>query len=152
CSGVIVLSPLWIPLEARPLRFLDCVATVALLWKVCDAYRAPNLAMEMGLGKWFVYLLNWFWFALRRVPREQPASRDWRRVAVGAPLMAGAVALCVGLLKLNWTGVPFALEHTAKVLAFAAAMLLIGQTFAALYRRLLGPAMDPFDNPFVSRT
>jgi hypothetical protein len=86
------------------------------------------------------------------VPREQPSGRDWQRVAVEAPLMVGAVALCALLLRLDWSGVPFTLEHAAKVLAFAAAMLLIGQTFAALYRRLGGPATDPFDNPLAART
>jgi hypothetical protein len=106
----------------------------------------------MGVGKWVAYLPNWFWFVLRRVPRGQPAGRDWRRVAVEAPLMVGAVGLCVQLLRWDWSGVPLALEHAAKILAFAAAMLLIGRTFAALYRRWVGPAMDPIDNPFMART
>jgi hypothetical protein len=151
-SGVIVLSPFWVPFDARPLRFIGCVVAVTLLWKLYDAYRSPVLATGMGLGKWLTYLPNWFWFVLRRVPRPQPAERDWRRVAVETPLMVGAVALCICLLRLNWSGVPFVLEHAAKVLAFAAAMLLIGRTFAALYRRLLGPATDPIDNPLTART
>jgi hypothetical protein len=152
CSGVIVLSPFWVPRDARPLKFVGCVAAITLFLKVYDAYRAPTLAMGMSVGKWLAYLPNWFWFVLRRVPRGRPAGRDWWRVVVEAPLMIGAVALCVGLLRLDWTGVPFALQHVVKVLAFAAAMLLIGQTFAALYRRLVGPATDPFENPFTSRT
>jgi hypothetical protein len=151
-SAVIVLSPFLVPRDARPLRFVACAAAVTLLWKVYDAYHAPALGMELGVRGWVTFLPNWFWFVLRRVPRGRPAGRDWRRVAVEAPLMVGAVALCIGLLRLDWTGLPFALEHVAKVLAFAGAMLLIGQTFAALYRRLVGPAMDPFDNPFMART
>ena len=152
CSGVILLSPSWVPPDARALRFLICVVAVTLLWKVYDAYWEPALATTMGVGGWVAYLPNWFWFVLRRVPRERPAGQDWRRVAVELPLMVAAVALCVGLLRLDWSGVPFALEHTAKVLAFAAAMMLIGRTFAALYRRLIGPATDPIDNPFTART
>ena len=130
CSGVIVLSPCWVPADARALRFVDCVVAVTLLWKVYDAYREPALAMGRGVGGWVAYLPNWFWFVLRRVPRARSARRDWLRVAVDAPLMVAAVALCVGLLRLNWSGVPFALEHTAKVLAFAAATMLVGRTSA----------------------
>ena len=155
CSCVIVLSPFWIPLDAphaRALRFVIGVVAVTLLFKVYDAYRAPEMARGLGVGRWVAYLPNWFWFVVKRVPRAQPARRDWQRLAIGAPLMVAAVALCILLLKLDWSGVPFALEHVAKVLAFAAAMLSIGQTFAALYRRLAGPAMDPFDNPFLART
>src|SRR4249920_3308801 len=61
-SGVIVLSPFFVPRDARPLRFVSCVAAVTLLWKVYDAYRAPALGMGMGLGRWLAYLPNWFWF------------------------------------------------------------------------------------------
>jgi hypothetical protein len=152
CSGVIVLSPCGIPLGARPLRFLACVVAVTLLWKVYDAFRQPILATKLGVSRWMVYLPNWFWFVLRRLPRSQPAVLDWWQVAVDAPLMVAVVTLCVGLLKLDWTGVPFLVEHSVKVLAFAVAMMLIGRTFAALYRRMVGPATDPINNPFAART
>jgi hypothetical protein len=152
CSGVIALSPYWVPREARPLRFVACVASVCLLWKVYDAYRHPAAAMGMGAARWLAYLPNWFWFVLRRVPPGRPAARDWRRVAIGAPLMVAAVALCVYLLRWDWSGVPFALQHSVKVLAFTVAICLIGQTFAALYRQLVMPALDPFANPFTART
>jgi hypothetical protein len=152
CSTVILLSPFCVPHDARALRFLDSVVAITLLFKVYDAYREPALAAGMGAGKWVAYLPNWFWFVLRRVPRGRPARRDWLRVAVDAPLMVAAVALFVCLLRLDWSGVPFALEHTAKVLALAAAMMLIGRTFAALYRQLIGPARDPILNPLAART
>jgi len=61
------------------------------------------------------------------------------------------VALFVRLLRLDWSGVPFALQHVAKVLTFAVAMLLIGQTLQRC-TALVMPAMDPFDNPFAART
>jgi hypothetical protein len=155
CSGVILLSPGWVlgdAADARALRFLGCVVAVTLVFKVYDAYREPGVARGMGFYKWAAYLPNWFWFVLRRVPRGHPERRDWRRVGVEAPLMVAAVALCIGLLRLDWSGVPFAGEHVVKVLAFGLAMMLIGRVFAALYRRLVGPAMDPIENPFAART
>lgn len=152
CSAVIVFSPCCVPRGARALRFLDGVVAVTLLLKVYDAYRQPARAAGMGAGRWAAYLPNWFWFVLRRVPRGRPARQDWRRVAIDAPLMVAAVAGCALLLGLDWSGMPPALEHTAKVLAFAVAMMLIGRMFAALHRRLVGPAMDPIDNPFMART
>jgi hypothetical protein len=62
------------------------------------------------------------------------------------------VVLCLGVLRVDWSRVPFAVEHGVKVLVFAVAMILIGQTFAALYRQLVGPALDPFDHPQAART
>ena len=152
CSALILLSPACVPHAARALRFLNCVVAVTLLWKVYDAYREPARAAGLGAGRWAAYLPNWFWFVLRRVPRGRSARQDWTRLATDAPLMVMAVALCVLLLRLDWSSVPFALEHTAKVVAFAIAMMLIGRTFAVLYRRWVGPAMEPFDNPFMART
>src|SRR5437762_14092518 len=97
CSAVILLSPFCVPRDARALRFLDCVVAITLLWKVYDAYRQPALASSMArstssrqaAGRWAAYLPNWFWFVLRRVPRERPARRDWLRVATVAPVMIG---------------------------------------------------------------
>jgi hypothetical protein len=131
CSVVIVSSPLLVPRGAPALRFLNCVVAVTLLWKIYDAYRKPALAAGMGAGRWAAYLPNWFWFVLSRRPRRRPARQDWLRVAIGAPLTVAAVALCALFLRLDWSGVPFALEHTTKVLAFAMALMLIGRTSAA---------------------
>src|SRR4051812_2431698 len=155
CSLVIVLSSCCVPLlsrEAWALRFLDGVNALCLLFKIYDAQRAPALAARMGIGRWMAYLVNWFWFVLRREPRARPRERDWARVAIDAPLMLSAVALCIGFLWFDWSRVPFALQHVVKTLAFAAATMWIGQTFAALFRLIIGPAMDPFDNPFAART
>jgi hypothetical protein len=152
CCAVVLLSPCLIPLAARPLRFLESVAAVCLVWKLYDAYREPEIAAGMGIGRWMVYLPNWFWFVLRRVPRRRAPGRDWARVTALAPLMVAAVALWLGSLRVDWSRVPFAVEHAVKVCALAVPMMLIGQTAAALYRQLLGPALDPFDNPFAART
>jgi hypothetical protein len=152
CSGVIAISPLWVPIEARALRFLQCVVAVCLVLKLYDAHCDTASASDMGMGRWAAHLPNWFWFMLRRVPRAHNRGKDWRRVAALAPLMVAAVALCWGLLRTDWARVPFALEHVVKTLAFAIAMICIGQTFAALCRQLLGPALDPFGNPMGART
>ncbi len=151
-SGAISLAPCLVPLNAKPLRFLDGVAAVCLLWKLYDAHRDPASALAIGIGRWLLYLPNWFWFVLRRVPRPRPAASDWRRVAIYAPLMLASVTLCCALLRVNWSHLPFAIEHIVKVLAFIFAMICIGQTFAALYRQFAGPALDPFDHPFAART
>src|SRR5688572_10735601 len=119
CSGVIGLSPCWVPREARELRFLIGVVAVTLLLKVYDAYRHAAAAAALGAGRWAAYLPNWFWFVLRRVPSAKPARVDRRRVTIGTPLTLAAVALCVWFLRLRWSHVPFALEHVVKVVAVA---------------------------------
>lgn len=152
CSAVIALSPCLASLEAKGLRFLDCVAAVCLLFKIYDAHRSPAAAIERGILQWLLYLPNWFWFVLRRVPRGRSAGKDWTRVAIGLPLTAGLLVAAWALLQVNWAGTPFVLEHVTKVLAFAAAMIGVGQTSVAGCRQLIGPALDPFDHPFAART
>src|SRR6478609_720020 len=91
CSAVIAFSPCLASPEARGLRFLDCVAAVCLLFKIYDAHRAPAAAIALGFNRWLVYLPNWFWFVLRRVPRGRSAKKDWARVAIGLPLTVAFV-------------------------------------------------------------
>src|SRR5687768_11920144 len=62
CSAAIALAPCCVPRGARALRFLDCVVAITLLLKVYDAYRKPDRAAGIGVGRWIAYLPNWFWF------------------------------------------------------------------------------------------
>ena len=151
CSAVVLLAPLMIDPAARGLRFVGCVACLCLLFKIYDAHRAPVAAAALGPGRWVIYLPNWFWFVLQHVPHRGPAVRDWMRVAMMGPCMVVMIAVGWMLLRIDWSP-PFLLEHSMKVMAFAAAMFFIGQTFSALFRQLAGPALDPFGKPFVACT
>lgn len=137
-SSAIALSPCVIPLTARPLRLLASLVAITLLVKLFDAFQAFRLALRLGFLPYAVYLPNGFWLVLRREPSRPPAAHDLRRLLITAPAAAAWVVLCVGLFRLDWARVPFAIEHAVKAPAAFVAVVLIGRTAAAAWRLLGG--------------
>jgi hypothetical protein len=125
---------------------------VATLLKLYDLRTAPGLGLRLGFLPYLAYLPNWFWLALRRPPPDRPAQDDLRRLAVSVPLLAAAVALLTVMFRLDWSGVPFALEHCVKVAVMFFAAVQVARTTAAAIRLTGGPAFDATDNPFAART
>ncbi len=56
------------------------------------------------------------------------------------------------LWRLEWSTVPFAIEHALKVSAVVFAVVLTADASAAAYRLLGGTALDPMGNPITART
>jgi hypothetical protein len=151
-SVVIALSPCLIPLDAKPLRFGASLIAIALLVKLYDIYKAPAFAEGMSLRSYFVYLNNWYWLVLRREPNPVPVPRDIRCLAVEG-LASLFMLLCgVVLWHLDWSAVPFALEHALKVFSVVLTVVLMFGASAAAYRLLGGRALEPMSNPIAAPT
>lgn len=70
---------------------------------------------------------------------------------MGLAAVPGGVLL-VACYRVEWRAVPFAVEHSAKVLSFFLMLAPAGAAGAALVRLLGGSAREPMDNPFASVT
>jgi hypothetical protein len=60
--------------------------------------------------------------------------------------------LLIAAFRVDWHGVPFAVEHCTKVIAFFLALVPATAAGVAVWRLRGGRARDPMDNPFAART
>jgi MBOAT, membrane-bound O-acyltransferase family len=151
-SVVVALSPCLIPLTAKPLRFVASLLAITLLVKLYDVFREPGLAERLDLQSYLAYLPNGYWLVLRREPGRMPVTRDLRRLGWAGPASLLSLLWCAILWRLEWSTVPFAIEHALKVSAVIFAVVLIGNASAAAYRLLGGTALDPMGNPITATT
>jgi hypothetical protein len=107
---------------------------------------------HLSLGSYFAYLPNFFWLVLRRKPRRLPLTHDIWRLGFRAPVSLLSVILVLIVYRMNWSTVPFALEHVLRVTTVVSAVIFVLNAIAAVYRLLGGVAIDPMSNPFVAST
>jgi hypothetical protein len=98
------------------------------------------------------YLPNGFWLVLRRRPSQPPLNDDLRHLGVRIPAALLAISLFVILDRVNWSTIPFALEHVLKVSVLAPAVVLLTNAVAAAYRLLGGIGLDFMNSPLAART
>jgi hypothetical protein len=152
CSTIVGLSPCLVPLTATPLRLLASLLAITLLIKLYDLYREAQLAVDLSLVTYLALLPNPFRLVLRKEPTRPPMIQDLLRLAFRVPAALLSVALCLILLRLDWSTVPFALEHVLKVSVAVSATVLLGNAAAAGFRLLGSPALDMMNAPLIAST
>jgi hypothetical protein len=148
----VAVSPCLVPLNSKPLRFVASLVAIALLVKLYDMYREPQLAQRMSLRSYFPYLGNGFWLVLRKQPSRMPLSGDRGRLAWAAPAALLSAVAALSLWRLDWSAVPFALEHAVKASVVVLAAVLIATALSVAYRLLGGRALDFMGNVITART
>ena len=152
CSTVAALSPCLVPLSAKPVRFVASLTAITMLVKLYDVYRQCRLAQHMSLQSYLAYLPNGFWLVLGKEPSRVPLTCDLRRLTWVTPAFLSTLLLGAGLWQLDWSAVPFAVEHSLKVSSVVLTVVLFGNALAVVYRLLGGRALDPMKNPIAART
>jgi hypothetical protein len=151
---VIMASPWLVGFEHPFHRFLASVVAVALVAKLYDVHVGAARGFRPGAKDYFLQLPNFGVVVLRRALAEPLPRRgdDLARLAVSALGSVPAVALAVWLFRYDWSRRPFALEHSAKVLAFLLALVAVSTALAAAARLLGLRVPDPMRNPFAAAT
>jgi hypothetical protein len=153
-GALIAVSPLWIPLYMRSVRFFAALNAIALLVKLYDLHLAAGQSIRPRFGAFGAFLPNLFsvvWKKLAGEPRPtlhqnlvHLAQASWKTVI--------AVAFSVWLFKRNWQGVPFILEHCAKAMAVFVALIPLSALGATLWRLAGGRARDFMDATLLAAT
>jgi hypothetical protein len=151
-SAVIAAAPCLPPVEMPYLRFLVSLAAFGCLLKLYDLYKHPAGGSGMSFAAYLAYLPNWFWFVRRRIPQGRPRERDLRQLAGALALTAAGVAGVLFLFRLDWSRVPFAVEHCVKVMAVFLVAVQVARATSAAFRLLGAGALDTTSNPFAART
>jgi hypothetical protein len=151
---LVLLTPLLIPSERRFSRFLAMVLAVTMAVKLGDLHIGARLGFLPGWRTYLLSLPNLSMIVLRK--RDDEARPDWRhdaaRLARFTPGFAAGLLMLIGAFQVDWSQLPFALEHCVKVLAFFL-MLVSFTAMSASFLRLLGfRTVEPMDNPFAART
>ena len=128
--------------------------SIALAIKLYDLHLGARRGHRPDLRTFLAFLPNLASGVLRKLDGEPRPSRreDLARLLVFGLGSAPGAILLVGLFRVDWRWLPFAVEHCAKVIAFF--LLLVPSTAAAVaaWRLLGGRAREPMDNPFAART
>lgn len=151
---LIVLSPWFIPAELPMLRFLASISAAMLAFKVIDVSLDLKHQRSVDWNEYVAFLFNPFTLVRRSLRHERrPSQKENLLGLLGGTLgCVGAIALLMGLFRVDWSHVPFLVEHVGKVSVLMLAIAFGLSSAAAIWRFTGGTARDFMDRPFIART
>lgn len=153
-GAVVALSPILIPLQHRPARIMASGFALLLVMKMWDLHVGALRGERLHFSEFLAFFANLFLLVLRKKGHErQPTtSQNLWNLAVGIFGCAAAFMLMVPLLKFDWTGIPFLLEHGLKATVFFGFAVAFFQTCVATTRFIGGYLVSFSDQPLMART
>lgn len=151
---LVAWSPWFIPAEFPMLRFLASITAAMVTLKVIDVSLDIRQRRMVTWQEYVDFLSNPFTLVRRSLANEcRPSPKEnLLRLLGSSSGCVVAIALLIGLFRIDWSSFHFLVEHIAKVTALMLA-ITTGLTGAATLWRLGGGiARDYMDRPFVART
>ena len=153
-SLAVLLTPTLVNPDRLFARFLASVLAIALAAKLFDLHVGASLGDRPDFRDVFTFLIN-LTSVVRRKLADEPRPgfvANLRRLGLSTIASIPGGLLFAACYRVEWRGVPFAVEHSAKVLAFFLLLVPAGAAGAAIWRLLGGWTREPMDNPFASTT
>jgi hypothetical protein len=151
CTVVVALSPGAVPVRSV-WRMAAGLVAVALLLKLYDLERAAARGLRLNFRSYLAYLPNWFWMVRRRPARCGPQPGDVGALSSNGAIGAAGIAAIIATRWVNWTGVPFLIEHAVKVGALVLTMIFASNALASAFRLCGSCGMVPMRNPLAAVT
>jgi hypothetical protein len=151
---VVLLTPLLVGPGRLFGRLLVAILAVALAAKLFDLHLGASRGHRPGFRDVFTFLINLVSIVQRKLADEpRPGFREnLRRLAATTLTAVPGGLLFAACFQVDWQSIPFAVEHSAKVLAFFLLLVPAVASGAATWRLLGGWTREPMDNPFASTT
>lgn len=151
---LIASSPWLIPAEFPMLRFLASISAAMLIFKVIDVALDQTRLRRITWQAYFDFVTNPFTLVRRSLGNERRPSQkeNLSRLLSSAIGCAASIAALSELFKLDWSRVPFLVEHVGKVTALMLAIASGLACGAAIWRLSGGTARDFMDRPFAAKT
>ncbi len=136
------------------LRFLASISATMLALKVIDFSLDLRQRRPVTWREYVEFISNPFTLVRRSLANERRPSpkENLRRLVLGTITCALAIALLMILFRLDWSNVPFLVEHVGKVTTLMLTITSGLSGAAAMWRLGGGTARDFMDRPFVART
>ncbi len=150
----IALAPLLVPPAAPIIRFLASVNAAVLFLKLYDLHLGAGWGARPDLRTFLLFLPNWTSMVLRK-PYVKPRPNrheNLRSLGLGlGGLVVGSTIWWV-LIRADWSGQPFIIEHSAKAVAFFLVFTSFMAAVVPLQRLAGGMVRDFADAPLLART
>jgi hypothetical protein len=152
--AVILLTPLIVSADRLFGRCLAAVAAVTLLGKLVDLHIGATHGHRPGFLSFLLFLPSPACMVLRKLDDERrpPWKSDLARLLMTTPLALAGVLLFASAFFVDWSRVPFVLEHCVKAIGFFLALVPVVAAGVSAIRLVGGKARDGMDNPFASHT
>ncbi len=154
---VIAGGPLMVSAQAGVVRFLTALVSVMACLKLLDLFIEAGRTKRgqvLSYEQFRAFLRNPT-MLVRRLPQleKQPSAAESRRSLMHqAAMMLVACLLLVGLFSIDWSALPFFLEHASKFTVFFLMWISFMHVFASVSRLGGWFTLEPNRAPFLATT
>jgi hypothetical protein len=153
-AGLAALTPFLLPPEWLLPRFALALFAGVMIMKMWDLHIGAENGSRPDFREFLGFiaspaLLVWRKRAQGRASSAADNGRDLVLAALGG---AGAIAALFLLEQVDWSGVPFLLQHAPIAVALFLLVTALLDSTVALTRLLGGPVIDANDRPLAART
>ena len=153
-TAAILLLPLIVPAECPIRRAAVVLVCVFTAMKLYDAHRAAQLARPPSWSTYLAFLVHPFTLAQRKLAEEVQPSVRQNLVCFLRGIAVSIIGLAAGLRiwRIDFAGIPFAVEHVVKTIAFMALIYGVTDVVTAVWRLPGWRARPQLHNFFLART
>jgi len=153
-GGIAVLTPLLLPPSWLLWRFVAALFAGVMAMKMWDLHIGMDLGSRPGWRDFLAFVISPVVLVWRkRLPPERSSIKgDARALGISVLVGAGAIVALTLLRRVDWTGVPFLLEHVPVATALFVLVIATLDAGVALTRLFGGRAIDANDRPLAART
>ncbi|MDH4393577.1 MAG: MBOAT family O-acyltransferase [Aquabacterium sp.] len=151
---LIVSSPWLVPADTPLVRFIASISAAVVAIKFIDASKDVQFGRPPTWRGFADFLAHPFTHVRRSLVQERRPSRreSLLTVLAASTTCALATALLLVLFRVDWSEVPFLVEHASKAVALMLTITAALGAAAALWRLGGGTARDYMDKPFTAKT
>lgn len=152
--ALIVSAPWLVPADAPLARFIASISAAVVAIKCIDASKDVHRGRPPAWREFTGFLANPFTLVRRHLVHERrPGRREsWLTVLAATTTGALAATLLSALFRVDWSDLPFLVEHTCKAAALMLTICAALGAAAGLWRLGGGTARDYMDQPWIART
>jgi len=153
-TAAILLLPLLVSVEFPVQRAAVVFVCIFIAMKLYDMHHAAQAAPFLPWSAYFAFMLHPFTLVQRKLADELQPRAGANLVDLARSVVISVVSLTVsmGIWRVDFTGVPFGVEHVVKTVAFMAFIYGVVVASTAVWRLPGWRARPHLHNFFLART